>query len=76
MSDLTLCNHCLLKRIQSTARRQGRKIYRVSNPKTGGYDIYSVPKWMTKKKFNALEYERKEKYFRVWLKELTDYCCC
>jgi len=76
MTDLTLCNYCILKALRAAAKEQGEYIrVREAGGELGGVNVYQVP--------NCVQYydlragtEEHDKYFKGWYMAIGDHCVC
>ena len=74
MSELTPCNYCNLQEIKRNAKKKGFKVTKLSGDfGLGGVDVFAHPKNV---KIDPKDEEQREKYFRAWMMEISDSCCC
>ena len=84
MSSLTQCNYCGLRDLRARAKKEGKRVVRrASNGGLGGTDFFLVPKGIEVPKVivgaswqlpNGGEFH--QQYFAVWMKEISNECCC
>ena len=73
---MTICNYCTLKEIKANAKKMNNKVTVLQSnffEMGGGFDVYSHPKNIKIKEITGGE---REKYFKAWLMEIPDHCCC
>lgn len=78
MSELTICNHCLLKRIKREAQKNNLKISILSDAEwgMGGQNIYVHPRDINISSLSNGEDGERAKYRKAWVMEIPDQCCC
>ena len=71
MSDLTLCNFCILKKMKQKAKSRGNKIILRPSSFQGGIDVFEVArgKKMANLNLNPDDSE-------CWMMEIGDRCEC
>jgi len=75
MSELTSCNYCTLKGIRERAKENGLKVtLLIDNWFDGhpsGTSVYVHPKDV-----KIVDKKARKKYFKAWLMEIPNKCCC
>lgn len=73
---MTTCNYCTLEETKANAKKANNKVTILQSnffEMGGGFDIYVHPKDV---KIRELTISEREKYSKMWLMEISDYCCC
>lgn len=72
MSELTRCNYCTLKILERDAKKYGTVITKLKGWR-GGTDVFMHPENVD---IETLSREERDKYFCVWLMEISTHCVC
>lgn len=81
MSELTICNFCLLESLKDRAKNEEKKII-LRGSFMGGIDVFRIPKNETLPFYKGPSPELPngceiyQKYHVAWMMEIPDHCCC
>ena len=70
MRQLTICNYCTLMKIRAQAKLDGLEVSLRGSTHSGGLTVYVHPKEVKGPE------KQHDQYFKAWLLQISNKCCC